>query len=172
MKNILFKKLSKERVDYEKIIPSNYVLEVWKPRLFQLAPRNCSVRMFVVLYASFIWKILLGKDSYKIFIIRDIRDSSIKHYSFVIPKYWKYPFMKKNDFFIGPVWTDIVTRKQGIASCVLSEILARHSGKGDIYWLTSEENSASISLCKKFGFFEIGEARCYIFGYTCLIKQS
>jgi len=78
--------------------------------------------------------------------------------------------MKENDFYIGPVWTDIAIRKQGIASYVLSEILKRYSGEGDIYWLTTKENYASISLCKKFGFFEIGQVHCFLFGYSCLAK--
>ena len=58
-----------------------------------------------------------------------------------------------------------------MASYVLSEIIKGYPG-GVIYWLTTEENNISISLCKKFGFSETGETYSYWLGSFHLVKTD
>ena len=80
------------------------------------------------------------------------------HSSFCTPKSFKFPFMKSNDYHIGPCFTDSRYRGKGIYPKVLNHIvseLKRDPDCGNIYMIIEENNISSREGVKKAGFVEV-----------------
>lgn len=92
---------------------------------------------------------LLSKNRARIFYVRD--GSRVVHTSYVIPKCRKFPFLNKNDFEIGPCYTDKEYRGLGIYPQVLKHIII--NGEGTTYYMiVSDTNKSSIRGVQKAGF--------------------
>lgn len=82
-------------------------------------------------------------------------DSSNKalHTSYVVPKCLKFPFLRKNDYIIGPCFTQPQCRGRGIYPAVLKHIC---DSKGDestrFYMAVDSKNHSSIRGIEKAGF--------------------
>ena len=83
------------------------------------------------------------------FAISDTNE--VVHFSVVIPRNFKYPFLKKNEFCIGPCNTVENARGLGIYPYVLQKILSDNQG-AVYYMLIKKDNNASIRGVKKAGF--------------------
>ena len=83
-------------------------------------------------------------------------DNIITHTSYVIGKCFKFPFMKKGDYEIGPCFTHPQYRGQGIYPAVLRFITETISTKGDFYMLVKPANKSSIRGIEKAGFTRVG----------------
>ena len=100
---------------------------------------------------SLYWNLItLGKC--RAFIIRD-HSGNVIHYSFLIKYCWKFPFMKKGDFEIGPCATVEEWRGKGIYPYVLSHICKKELTKENVgYMIIEEKNISSIKGVEKVGF--------------------
>lgn len=79
-------------------------------------------------------------------------------YSVVLPKYFRYPFMAKNDLQIGPCWTHNEHRRKGIASYAIQEILESYKERDRKFWyIVREKNIASVQFAEKAGFTLYGK---------------
>ena len=81
-------------------------------------------------------------------------DEKIAHYSYVIPKCYKFPFLGRGDYEIGPCYTNPKYRGRGIYPTILSKIISSETGNG--YMLVSPDNKPSIKGIEKAGFTIIG----------------
>jgi len=107
------------------------------------------------LYTELRWRIA-SNNKLDIFYI--VADGMIAHTSLCTPKSFKFPFMKKNDYFIGPCFTDSHFRGKSIYPYVLNYIakdLKKNASTGDIYGIVSINNPASRSGILKAGFKEV-----------------
>ena len=106
------------------------------------------------LYTELRW-VIASKLRLRIYYIK--RGDVLVHSSFCTPKSFKFPFMKENDYHIGPCFTDSRYRGKGIYSLVLKRIvydLKRKPDCGNIYMIIEENNISSREGVKKAGFKE------------------
>ena len=84
------------------------------------------------------------------------KGTTIVHSSFCTPKSFKFPFMKENDYHIGPCFTDRRYRGKAIYPRVLKYIADEiNDGENKIYMIISEDNISSRNGVKKAGFEEV-----------------
>lgn len=85
------------------------------------------------------------------------QDGRLAHTSFCTPKSFKFPFMKENDYHIGPCFTDEQCRGQALYAKVLTHIVStirRDPSAGEIYMIIDRDNYPSREGVKKAGFQE------------------
>jgi ribosomal protein S18 acetylase RimI-like enzyme len=138
------------------ILEKGYRLEVWSPKIHRLTPKNLFFKPIIVWWLFYYFKIFKSCD-YKIFIIY-FGNKEIAHYSVVLPKHFKTPFMEKNDLQIGPIGTNENHRRKGLASYAINRILEFYKEKKCNFWyITREENEASRKFVEGAGFTKYGE---------------
>lgn len=82
------------------------------------------------------------------------------HSSFVVPHNFKFPFLGKKDFEIGPCYTRNDCRGIGIYPDVLKYICSSIGDEGSrFFMLVSPENKSSIRGIEKAGFKLTGKVR-------------
>ena len=95
----------------------------------------------------------------RIFYVED-ENGNLIHTSYVIPKCFKFPFLKKADYEIGPCHTYSEYRGKGIYPMVLRYITS-HVGEQDstFYMIVDSTNISSIRGVLKAGFVQCGTVR-------------
>lgn len=82
------------------------------------------------------------------------------HTSYVIPKCFKFGFMNRDDYEIGPCFTDPEHRGRGIYPNVLRSICKNTGNKDTVfYMIVDETNTASIRGIEKAGFVRCGSVK-------------
>lgn len=136
-------------------LDQQYFVEVWKPTLRRLVPKSPAKAPFFVWSALKFLK-LFGSAHYVVFFVK--HGGRVVHYSVVLPKYFRTPFMGKNDLQIGPCWTHNEHRRKGIASYVIHEILESYKEADRRFWyIVREDNIPSRRLVEKAGFTLYGK---------------
>lgn len=98
----------------------------------------------------------------------------IMHSSYVVPHCFKFSFLKKSDFEIGPCYTAPEYRGRGIYPEVLRYIVnTEGSYETNFYMVVNSENKSSIRGIEKAGFKKCGKIvrkdkwkRYYVEDYT------
>jgi len=130
-----------------------YKIEEFMPSLFKLKlSRYDGLRDFLIHLLFY----LSTRGRYRIIYVKD--NNKIIHYSYIIPKNFRFQHMShKNDFQIGPCFTDEFYRGQGIYPYVLTYIIERFSDKGRrFYMIVDEKNFSSQRGIIEAGFIEAG----------------
>ena len=131
--------------DNKIILRDDYKLEVFKPSIFRLNNHYQNHLIYIFWYIFTIGK-------YRIVYVKNSKGDII-HYSHLLPKIIKFPFMNKNDLEIGPCWTKEEYRGQGIYPYVLSYIIREYRQRNKrVFMMTDESNIASQSGILKAGF--------------------
>lgn len=95
----------------------------------------------------------LSKGALKIFYVEE--QGQVIHTSYLMPRCWKFPFIKQGDYHIGPCQTIPEYRGRGIYPAVLKEIVK--SDKNATYHIVvAESNKASVKGIVKAGFAPAG----------------
>ena len=137
-------------------LESDYHLEVWSPEIYRLMPRNLFFKPIIIWWLFYYFKIFKNRD-YKIFLIY-FRNKEVAHYSVVLPKHFKTPFMEENDLQIGPIGTNESHRRRGLAHYAINKILESYKGQKRNFWyITREENETSRKFVEGVGFTKYGE---------------
>ena len=88
-----------------------------------------------------------------------IQKEKVVHTSYVVPVCYKFPFMKRGDYEIGPCQTEEACRGQGMYVRTLNHITSQKRYENAcFYMLVSESNASSIRGIEKAGFVEDGYA--------------
>ncbi len=129
--------------------------ELWSPRFHELIPsRLPEVLPRRSLIGWALWNCMpsaQGTKTYEIILGR--RDDHIVHYSVLISRNWRFPFMEPNDLQIGPVWTDPSLRGAGLQKAVMDLIMQRYAVPGRHFWmLCRPENRISNAMAVARGF--------------------
>ena len=109
------------------------------------------------LVANLFWK-LLDRKCYVCAIVGE--ENVIKHYSYVMRKSPKFPFMRKNDYMIGPSVTMENYRGQGLFPRVIRFVINKIKTEGPdvrLVALVREDNYASRSAFEKVGMQWLGK---------------
>lgn len=85
-------------------------------------------------------------------------DPAIAHYSYVVRKDFRFPFMGRDELHIGPCWTAPVARGRGLFPAMLQQIAHDFPGKR-LWMFTQVDNHASRAGIAKAGFAEVGSGR-------------
>lgn len=133
-----------EKIDYD----------IFKPSIsagFVIQDEACEIKTILV---RIVFYFITG-GRFKIFYVK--RNNCIAHTSYVVPKCSKFPFLRENDYEIGPCFTNPNFRGQGIYPRILSEICHTEGNeKTNFYMIVSDTNQASISGIEKAGFIKCG----------------
>lgn len=93
--------------------------------------------------------LLFWKWKRKIFEIHLVyAKNNIIHYTFVLPKCFRLPFMKKSDLEVGPCYTHPDYRGRGLTPYILKEVFKNHA-TSDIFGLIRHDNEKSIRAVEK-----------------------
>ncbi len=123
----------------------------FKPSLGELKLHNDSLLLYMFWF-------LFSKSKMLIFYIEDKETGEIAHYSNVLPKIFKFPFMKKGDFHIVNCQTNLKFRGNNLYPFALSKIIEHKKGS-DIWIGTRKNNIPSVKGIEKAGFKKISEGR-------------
>ncbi len=133
------------------VLPKEFVVKIFKPNIYALQKHGRFSLIYVIWYLF-----TLGK--YQIIYIYD--KNNIIHYSHIIPKFWKFQFMERDDLEIGPSWTHEEYRGQGIYPYVLNYIINKFEKNCiDFYMIVNKTNIKSIKGIEKSGFLQVGELK-------------
>jgi len=139
----------------DRSLGNNYSFKIWRPKLYKIAPKGLLKFSFFVYWLFHCFRIF-NTNFYSIFLI--YHKNEIAHYSVVLPKFFKTPFMETNDLQIGPIGTKKDHRKKGLASYSIQKIIKLYENKNKKFWyITRKENIISGKVIKKFGFSAYGE---------------
>lgn len=160
-KNLLF---FKQKTGKRKAVnlPKDFEYRVFKPSILKPLPQGFggSLKTISFFRLTSILQIFWhnSKKPYKIHLL--YKENRLAHYSVVLPKYYRFPFMDEYDIEIGPCWTDSQYRGLGLYPAVLQKILETFSKYKKNAWIFCEnDNKASIRGIEKAGFEFIGEGR-------------
>ncbi|MCX6235999.1 MAG: hypothetical protein NTY07_00350 [Bacteroidia bacterium] len=76
---------------------------------------------------------------------------TVVHYSYITPKSFRFPFMEKDDFMIGPCFTNISYRGKGIFTEVLRLINSVYNDK-ELWTYTTLTNITSQKVFERTGY--------------------
>ena len=138
-------------------LESDYTFEIWRPKIYKIAPRGLFFKVFLIWWV-FRYLGLFSSSNYRIFIIYHKKSGKVAHYSVVLPKHFRTPFMEKNDLQIGPVGTFETHRRKGLASYAIQEILKFYKKQNSKFWyIVRKENEISRRCIEKMDFIAYGE---------------
>ncbi len=96
----------------------------------------------------------------------------LAHFFCIVPKYYRWSFMKKKDVQLTYVVTEKNYQGKGIAFKCISNSLIKRKVIGDIWYVTDSENIASQKLAEKLGFKLQGTGirKSYLFGLIKILS--
>ena len=136
------------------VIDANFFPVLWKPTASKILPAGVSWLPFAVWWAMHNFHIFANRD-YSLYLIYD--RNNLVHRSVITPRYFRFPFMAREDLQIGDTWTMPEYRGKGLASFAIQKIVESHKKPGRRFWYVVEENnSPSIRVIEKMGFLKYG----------------
>ncbi|GAB1405491.1 hypothetical protein MASR1M74_26720 [Lentimicrobium sp.] len=121
-----------------------YKLISYQPRLGDLNSYGLST------VVNILW-MLSTRGRFKVLILLD--NDIVVHYSYLTPKVFRFPFMKKGDIQVGPCVTHPSYRGQGVFSRVLSLIPELYPGNNRTVWTyTTEDDIAAQKAFRNAGY--------------------
>lgn len=151
-------KLGYDKVGAEATLSGNagYRMVLWQPSANSFIPPGKSKKYFIY-WLFHRLKIFKNKD-YAAVLVYD-RQQLITSL-LIVPAYYKWPFMEKNDLQLTYVMTKPDYRGKGIAEEAVRYALDSLKKEGrDFWYVTDTGNTASIKLCSKTGFQLFGYAQ-------------
>lgn len=133
----------------------DHISQVWRPGGGLSTPPGCAGRSYRI-YAAFHHLRVFGNRDYSALVLSRPNEKP-DHVSSVFPRFFRFPFMAKEDIQIGATHTLESARGQGLARRAILEILAAHAMPGRKFWyLTEAKNTASCSVIEGAGFSLFG----------------
>lgn len=124
----------------------------------KISPLNLFIKNEKKSFKDAILRLYFWFSSYgKVYIYYVEDNEQIVHTSYVMKKSYKFPFMKKDDFEVGPCFTISEYRGKGIYPSVINKI--KHdmlTEKNRIYMIVRRDNKSSIKGIEKSGFTKMG----------------
>jgi len=155
-KYIYYRGESKNIILINKNLDKDYTFGIWKPKIYEMWPRGLFFTALVAWWFFYFFRIF-NNSEYRIFLIY-YRDKKVAHYSVVLPKHFRTPFMENDDLQVGPVGTDKNHQRRGLAFFTIQKIIEFYKDKNIKFWyVTREGNEPSIRLIEKAGFVKYGE---------------
>jgi len=149
MNKFLFYKLADKIGNEDSDDKKQFEFLIFKPRINSLRKHNSNILIYIFWY-------FFTRGKYNIFYVMNDAGKII-HYSHILPKFFKFPFMSKKDLHIGPSWTDPAYRGKGIYPFVLKKTIeVWHNDITNLWMMTTEDNYPSQRGIAKAGFSIVG----------------
>lgn len=161
LKTLLFRAKFSNTDNGDHIRPDGYSVKIWMPSLSNFAPPGKG-RKYILFWIFHYLHIFRNRDYSAIFVYEN---ETIIASLLVVPAYFKWPFMKKNDLQITYVMTTPEYRGKGIGEIMLRTTIQRFKTENRYFWyVTDTDNPASIKLSGKVGFefWAYGKARGFL----------
>ncbi len=138
-------------------IENNNGIKIFVPSVFGKLYISNEIKQFKKTLVRIYFTIMtFGKA--KIFYVTSDSDTKVIHTSYVFSRCFKFPFLGKKDFIIGPCFTHPDFRGKGIYPMVLDYIVNLLGEKDTkFYMVVDSENTPSIKGIEKAGFERCGE---------------
>jgi RimJ/RimL family protein N-acetyltransferase len=154
---LFYAKESQDATSESVSLEEGYTYALWRPGPKGLMPPDAPAMPFAI------WSImhylrLLGNRDYGLLLV--FNNQTVVHRSCVFPRYFRFPFMSKNDLQIGDTWTAKEHRGKGLAKFAIKKIFELTAKPGRRFWyVTDEANIPSIRAAEQAGFTRIGKGR-------------
>ena len=136
-------------------LADGFTCSFWHPGLFRMVPADLPWFPFVVWWVMHFLRVFTNRG-YSVLLIH--RSGELVHRSVVFPRYFRFPFVGKDDLQIGDTWTAEGHRGKGLAGFAIQAILDRDPRPDWVYWYVCEAtNVASIRVVEKLGFRKVGD---------------
>lgn len=133
-------------------IPQEFAVKVWRPTVFNLVPPQKPFK-YIVLSFAYLLRLLSNRNYFLIQVFDNEQNVSSL---LVVPKIFKFDYMKKKDIQFIYVMTNANYRGMNIAAATVLEAVKHLTEKVDGYWyVTNTTNKASIRVAEKLGFKRI-----------------
>jgi hypothetical protein len=140
---------------------TGYSIRVFRPHLLKTGLNNDERLKRIIWY-------LISMGRLRILYIMDGND--VAHYSFILPKNFRFPFMNQGDLQIGPCFTHKKYRGQGLYTTALKLIPSIFADKASTFWIyTTDNNLTSQSVIEKSGYVFQGLMRNH--GFFKVLKM-
>jgi ribosomal protein S18 acetylase RimI-like enzyme len=139
----------------------HYEFVMWRPTLSRFTPPAKGKKYFLYWLFHFL-RIFANKDYC---CVQVFHDGSLVSSLLVVPRYFKWPFMEKNDLQFTYVMTHRDHRGKGIAEKAIRYAIEKLNSRDRKFWyVTDISNNPSITLCNKvgFNFFSYGEKKGFL----------
>lgn len=140
---------------------------LWKPTSLEIIPKGIPWLPFGVWWIMHHLHIFTNRD-YSLYLI--YIGYNLIHRSVITPRYFRFPFMDKDDLQIGDTWTATTYSGKGLATFAIQMVCQLHMKPSRRFWyLVEETNLPSIRAVEKVGFTKVGEGnRIKRFGLSIL----
>lgn len=127
----------------------------WRPGWLRFRPPGQSLPVALVWWLFDRLGVFAGCE-YGVMVLE--REGRFVHRSSVFPAFFRFAFVPKGELQIGDTYTIDSARGQGLALMAIHAILARFPGR-TFWYVTEEDNEASIRVIEKAGFECVGTGR-------------
>lgn len=149
------------------LVKDNLEIEIFCPTLRRLIIKGEKKSVKLLAVRLCFWILTLGKA--KLYCLRE--HGKLVHTSYVIPKCYKFSFLYKTDYEIGPCMTYPEFRGRGYYPMMLCYICSTVGVQNtNFYMIVEESNFASIKGIEKAGFERCGTIRVTKFTKRYLIE--
>ena len=156
------------KIPEEVMSSENLEEKVWTPKWNKLKPIYYPKKYYI--YWIFHYLNIFHNKNYQAFQL--YQNNTLVSSLLLVPSYYRWPFMQKNDVQLTYVVTMKNHRGKGMAFLNILFCLKSLSKSkiGAIWYVTDSDNIASISLAEKAGFIKQGYGlkKKYFTGYTKL----
>jgi RimJ/RimL family protein N-acetyltransferase len=130
-----------------------YETVVWKPTILSVCPRGLPNRRTRIAFALW-WAMYLFTRRSKRHLFLVVYDGNTAvHYTGLMPRCVKFPFMGADDLQVGPAWTHDDHRRKGLLTHALGSLLTAHRKPNrSFWWVCRRENAASCAAIERAGF--------------------
>lgn len=132
-------------------LPDGYSYTFWKPTLLSLKPSCLAFHPKFVVWWLFHHLRFFSTKGYRILLISKSQETA--HYSFIFPRWSRFPFMSPEDLQVGDVYTSEPHRGRGLARFALRKIVEIYgSNTENLWYLTTSDNLSSVKVAENTGF--------------------
>ncbi|MFN3754463.1 GNAT family N-acetyltransferase [Flavobacterium sp.] len=146
---ILIYKLNREAIPLKE--ETSMTLAEWKPSVFSWYPKGYGAKYF--LYSLFSFLGIFKNKNYSAFFA--YKENELVGSLLVVPKYFKWPFMHKDDVQLTYVKIYKEYRGKGYGKQMITNVLfmLQHQNRDNAVWyVTDDSNQASKSTAEGVGF--------------------
>jgi GNAT superfamily N-acetyltransferase len=143
-----------EALPRRQLLPE-YEAELWRPGWARIVPPSLGLK-FALWWVLHSLRLFRNRD-YSALIIR--YRGHVVHRTCLIPRYFRWPFMRDQDLQVSSTWTHPAHRRRGLAAYALQAAASQWAGHGRTLWyVTHDHNRPSLAVCRSVGFSLLAEA--------------
>jgi RimJ/RimL family protein N-acetyltransferase len=130
--------------------PDGLAVDVWRPTFTQLRPSGLPLLPYAVWWTFHHTRVFANRE-YGVVVLRKGR--TVVHRSLVTPRYFRFADMSDDDLQIGALYTEAEWRGRGLAKTAMRVIIEAWAHRfSKLWYITAEENRASVKLIESCGF--------------------